>query len=751
MVIGVAARLMLALLLWGLPFAAEATGPNLPEIRFFSRSGQDPESDIPFFHGRLGILRPSMDDNRLYAAYRLMMGGSFTDAQAQQLLARCCGTADIEYAALTSWNDVRMRVLGPPAPERDLPARNRPADIAGFDVSCFPNAYRNAAATLQARITEHGVGDPWVREWALGQGIVLRNCQGNEWIPQEVPNAPAWLKADRAYQIASTYFYQYDYTRARELFAEIGRDATSPWSKVARYLAARSAVHAAIADKTPDLVATAQNAIAALAADAELNDYRDDAPRLASMLAFGTRPLERAQELEKTLLAADLPATLAVDARDLEWLERAGRRYTDLGAWIYDLDLLMSEKGRKDAAAKADVLRRWHDTKHLPWLVAALMWLAPGDPETAEAIAASREVAASSPAFYTLAWHRVRLLIGEDKREDARIELDQLLSATSLPAGVGNLLRYHRLKLARNLAEFEKFALRRGEFVMGIYDPRTRLDATPLPLSAGKRDGFIAGIVDWRKEMFGKDPVYFDIDGTSAISLFMPLPMMARVALSESLPPHLKRDIGLVVWTRAVVLDDTETAQSMAPVLAPFFPQFADGWKSYRAAATAESRKAEAALLMLRLPAARPWPDWGMGYLFRRDVIGRYGPRWWDHDDGRTPGSLNDQGEPILCDECALPLQWDVPAFITRQDRDRAEEETARLRELPGGPAYLGAIVMTWAKAHPGDPRAAEALHLVVRATQYGEADSDTSKAAYLLLHNRFPRNPWTAKTPRWF
>lgn len=58
---------------------------------------------------------------------------------------------------------------------------------------------------------------------------------------------------------------------------------------------------------------------------------------------------------------------------------------------------------------------------------------------------------------------------------------------------------------------------------------------------------------------------------------------------------------------------------------------------------------------------------------------------------------------------------------------------------------------MAWAKAHPGDPRVAEALHLVVRATQYGEADSDTSKAAYLLLHNRFPRNPWTAKTPRWF
>jgi hypothetical protein len=39
----------------------------------------------------------------------------------------------------------------------------------------------------------------------------------------------------------------------------------------------------------------------------------------------------------------------------------------------------------------------------------------------------------------------------------------------------------------------------------------------------------------------------------------------------------------------------------------------------------------------------------------------------------------------------------------------------------------------------------------VVRATQYGEQDSDTSKAAYDLLQSRFRRSPWTAKTPKWF
>jgi hypothetical protein len=70
---------------------------------------------------------------------------------------------------------------------------------------------------------------------------------------------------------------------------------------------------------------------------------------------------------------------------------------------------------------------------------------------------------------------------------------------------------------------------------------------------------------------------------------------------------------------------------------------------------------------------------------------------------------------------------------------------------MPGAPAYLGAIVIPWAKAHLSDPRVPEALHNVVRATQYGDMDSATSEAAYNLLHDRFPRNAWTTKTPKWF
>jgi hypothetical protein len=741
-------RLTLAVLLSGISSTAWSTGNYIQEIRFFSRSGMDPENNLAYFHGRLGILRPTFDNNRLFAAYRQMMGGAFSDDQAQKLLARCCGSAGDDTTI--TWEEARKRVQNlPPAP-KGATRGDRPAEISGLDVSCFPNAFRNAAATLLERIKEHGAGDPSVRQWTIGEDAVLANCTLDSQLPVDVPDAPAWLKADRAYQIATAYFYRFDYGRAAELYASIGADAASSWRKLARYLAARAAVHAAIVGKTPESIAAANAAVAGIAADPELVEYHADAPRLASMLAFGAQPQQRAQELAKSLLGGDLPASLAVDLHDLVDLERTGKRYTEVGAWIYDINALNGEQPGQDAA-KADVLARWHEGRTLPWLVAAMMFLSAGDPDVADAMAAAQAVPADSPAYDTLAWHRVRLLIDQGKTDEARTEIDRLLASPSLPAGVGNLLRYQRLKLARDVREFVIFGARQGEFVMYLYDPRTDLSAIPLPLPAMKWDSYVAKVIGWRTELFQKEPRYFDTDAAFGMSSFMPLPMMAQVVLAPGLPANIRRDVGLAVWTRAVLLSDADTANSMANAVAPFFPELASSWNAYRGAATPDAKKVEAALLLLKLPAAGPYVPEGLGYLYKSDVIGDFGPRWWAADESPS-GNADDNGNnPRLCIDCALPLPIVAPAFITARDRERAKADHERLRKLPGGPAWLGSVVIPWAKAHLSDPRVPEALHNVVRATQYGDMDSGTSKAAYELLHSRFPRNPWTAKTPYWF
>jgi len=208
-------------------------------------------------------------------------------------------------------------------------------------------------------------------------------------------------------------------------------------------------------------------------------------------------------------------------------------------------------------------------------------------------------------------------------------------------------------------------------------------------------DRYQANILGWRTELTQNEPLYLDTDAAFGMASFMPLTMMARVVLAPGLPANIKRDLALAVWTRAVLLDDADTAKSMADAVAPFFPQFADNWKVYRNAANAAARKVEAALLLLKLPAARPYPDTGLGFIYKRDQIGLYGPRWWAKDE--TPfGNADDKGNPILCPDCALPMPLVAPPFLTEKDKASAEADNARLGKLPGAPAYLGAIVIPY-------------------------------------------------------
>src|SRR5262249_19256231 len=174
----------------------------------------------------------------------------------------------------------------------------------------------------------------------------------------------------------------------------------------------------------------------------------------------------------------------------------------------------------------------------------------------------------------------------------------------------------------------------------------------------------------------------------------MPLPLMAQVAQSDRLPPNMQRDVALAVWTRAVLLDDAEVATALAPIVARHFPQYGAGWKACQSAATPPQKKIEAALLLLRLPGASPWFAAGLGYPYMRDVIGLVATRWWEHGDADNQAVPDAPDDVTLCDDCALPLQFAAPAFLTPQDREQARGEVGRLRHLPAAPCYICALII---------------------------------------------------------
>lgn len=70
----------------------------------------------------------------------------------------------------------------------------------------------------------------------------------------------------------------------------------------------------------------------------------------------------------------------------------------------------------------------------------------------------------------------------------------------------------------------------------------------------------------------------------------------------------------------------------------------------------------------------------------------------------------------------------------------------------------LGEVVLALAQAHPSDPRTPQLLHLFVqrtrRASLHHATDGRTgalSRRAFVILHQRFPDDPWTARTPHWY
>jgi hypothetical protein len=130
-----------------------------------------------------------------------------------------------------------------------------------------------------------------------------------------------------------------------------------------------------------------------------------------------------------------------------------------------------------------------------------------------------------------------------------------------------------------------------------------------------------------------------------------------------------------------------------------------------------------------------------LGYRIGPTYIGDYDPRWWNKDDAKQYAPRKEKGG---LDGCDIP-------FIARSAYASARAEHADLAKLPDAPVYLGGIVLDYATRHAGDPRLPEALHYVVRATRYGEPDTDISRRAFTLLHRRFPADPWTKKTPFWY
>src|SRR4030095_2272376 len=360
-----------------------------------------------------------------------------------------------------------------------------------------------------------------------------------------------------------------------------------------------------------------------------------------------------------------------------------------------------------------------------------------------QAIAAATHVGPDSPAFEFASFHVVRLFIESGRFDEARAKLDDILSKyrTRLTTSGLNQLLNQRMLLATSLEDFLVYAQR----VPAAFSWND--DGREVPTEESE-------LSDQTKSLHAKP--LFDTDTTQILNRRLPLDLLRQAAESKTLTTHLRRDVAQATWIRAVLLNDTKTADALVPTLKGLVPELAPLLDEYVAANQPEAKRLTAIYAWLRFPGIEPIVDEGIGRTTPLSEQDSYRDNWWcgaaftapATNEPAEPGTLKIKTSADYIREGTLPL------FVSAAQRTAAERESTTLNSLGAAPNLLCREAVKWANMNGADARVPEALHLAVKSTRYGCADKLTarwSKAAFDILHRRYPKSPWTKKTPYWF
>jgi hypothetical protein len=231
----------------------------------------------------------------------------------------------------------------------------------------------------------------------------------------------------------------------------------------------------------------------------------------------------------------------------------------------------------------------------------------------------------------------------------------------------------------------------------------------------------------------------------------MPVSLMKDAAASRTLASNLRRDVAQATFVRAALLDDRGTALQSTALLADMYPELKDFLQAYQKAATPEARRFAAAFMSLKFPGLRPYATAGIGRTTALQEVDSFRDNWWCTEPPAPLSGPMSDGDDEEGKAKAKPIA--VPEFLN-SSKTVAASQFAALQALGTAPNYLCRIAIAWAEKNEADPRAPEALHLAVRSTRYGCTDAETgrwSKAAYDLLHRRYPNTVWAKNTKYWF
>ena len=686
--------------------------------------------------GELGVLRPSYERVFLYGAWRAIALGpqglkaapNLEHGLEAALGASYGGWSDVEgdEKVFEKWQAAVEKAIGRQPPQPPLPY-----------LACPLASYRFATDTLGALAQRPDATAARLQAWVQAQRTVFRVCGDDPDTPKSYPlrkvavAMPAELPAAEAlywrqlrqYQLAAAAFHSGQHAASAERFARIGATRDHPMRAWGAYLQLRSMARAGAAGASPE---AAVQAIAALAdkiqADPALEARHEDARAVLRMARAAITPQARLAELSAML--AD-PAADPYDEDQLgDWRYllssgtpanyKALRQSTGFIDWIETLRecpypvpaACAPQRAHAEDQWRAAVQRR-DAAQSRVWLAASAMLAAAMPPDLEKA---ALLVAPAAPEYLTVRHALVRhyRLAGQPAR--ARSVADALLASPQLKAAhsisANNLLLQERFPLAETLADAAAFLVR-TEVNRQDYDTGEGANATtPRPAE----------------------------DGLHWLNAQLSVASLTALAADKRLPGALRARIGVAAWMRADLLDDAAGALKAAATVAGVAPQLAPVMARYRS-----------------LPA-RARRAWMLESAMRHNLSPTVGLGGYEEF---KPVEQDNIVAGMWCKIPADPDTWypegAAPPPTPVLPGAGAEAEIAALGAMKTATGFVGEHVMARAAATPKDPALPWLLHVVVKSTRGGCLDADAkelSRKAFRLLHQRYPKSEWAAKTP---
>jgi len=669
----------------------------------------------------------------------------------------------------------------------------------GFSNRCGGMNFRTAALALDSMITKQGASSPEVKQWAESTDKALQDCSvsgDRNNLASLPPNIPAPLpggtpleQAQRYYQIAAATFYSGDYDGAAKLFDSIAADSSSPWRELAPYLVARAMIRKATlsaAANDKELLAQAETRLQKIIADTPNDTVKRDAQQVLGFVEVQLHPDQREQELAHAVMQSTPGEMLRQDVIDYFWiLDHHTAKDIALND---DLTLWLSEiRAKIDEPVSDRAIEKWKKTSSLPWLLAAISWLEPSDPDAPALIEAARKLTTDSPAYVTVNYHLARLEIEQGKGDAARARLDALLAKhDQLPISTVNELKRMRSRVARDLTELLTYLPRTP---LGITDtgdadeipsslletPMATATASPEPAMASGAtpkgffetreagrwgEGSVSGgsggslglvprgfVMPGASSIPATTPVptpspldelakeqLFDDDGAGVLPGRGPLTLLVEAAHSKTLPPNLRAQVALATFVRAILLNNEAAARGVAPLVSDSYPNLRPLIERWLAAKNANERNFDPAYMMLKNPGMSYDIETGAGGVTPIDEIDEFRDNWW---------------WPAF----SKPESRFFPEFLSAAETKSAADEWQKVSAI-NGPNLFCSAAIDHAKSDPDDPRSPEALYRCLTAVHLGcsnDRSTELAKSAFQLLHRRYPKSAWADRGHVWY